>query len=59
MDMKKLNIPTLDGPNWGIYVIHLQATLWTLDCYDVVQGEILAQPPNPHTLQQTLQHITP
>ena len=56
MDMKKLNIPTLDGPNWGIYVIHLQATL---DCYNVVQGKILAQPPNPHTLQQTLQHITP
>ena len=47
MDVKKLNIPTLDGPNWGQYVIHLQATAHILDCDDVIRGEILTQPPNP------------
>ena len=47
MDMKKLNIPTLDGPNWGQYVIHLQAAQQILDCYNVVKGELLTPPPNP------------
>ena len=42
MDLKKatLNIPTLDGPNWGIYATHLQATARILDCWDVIKGEI-------------------
>ena len=47
MDVKKLNIPTLDGPNWGIYIIHLQAALCILDCYNVVRGKLLTPPPNP------------
>ena len=47
MDVKKLNIPTLDGPNWGQYINHLQAALRILDCYDVVKGELLTPPPNP------------
>ena len=46
MDMKKLNIPTLDGPNWGQYVTAIQAAFWIFDCYDVVKGEILTPAPN-------------
>ena len=44
MDLKKvtLNVPTLDGPNWGIYVTHLQAAARILDCWDVIKGEILS-----------------
>ena len=42
MDLKKatLNIPTLDGPNWGLYAIHRQAAARILDCWDVIKGEI-------------------
>ena len=47
MDMKKLNIPTLDGPNWGNYVTCLQAAFLISDCYNVVKGEILTPNPNP------------
>ena len=47
MDMKKLNIPTLDGPNWGNYVTCLQAVFQIFNCYDVVNGEILTPAPNP------------
>ena len=46
MDVKKLNIPTLDGPNWGEYVTCLQAAFQNFDCYDVVKGEILTPTPN-------------
>ena len=44
MDLKKvtLNVPTLDGPNWGIYATHLQAAARILDCWDVIKGEILS-----------------
>ena len=48
MDIKKLNIPTLDGPNWGQFDIHLQAAARILDCYNVLRGEILTPTPN-HT----------
>ena len=41
MDMKKLNIPTLEGPNWGEYVLKLQAAFQIFDCWDIVKGEIL------------------
>ena len=47
MYMKKLNIPTLDGPNWGQYVTALQAAAWIFDCYNIIWGGILTQPPNP------------
>ena len=47
MDMKKLNIPILDGPNWGNYVTCLQAAFQIFNCYDVVTGEILTPAPNP------------
>ena len=47
MDLKKLNIPTLKGPNWGEYAPKLQAAFPIFDCWDVVKGEILTPPPNP------------
>ena len=46
MDVKKLNIPTLEGPNWGKYAPKLQAAFWIFDCWDVVKGEILTPAPN-------------
>ena len=47
MDLKKLNIPTLEGPNWGEYAPKIQATFQIFNCWDVVKGEILTPPPNP------------
>ena len=41
MDIKKLNIPTLDGPNWGTYIIALQALARILDIWDAMREEIL------------------
>ena len=46
MDMKKLNVPTLKGPNWGEYVPKLQAAFRIFDCWDIVKGEILTPAPN-------------
>ena len=46
MDMKKLNIPTLDSPNWGQYVTAIQSAFRIFNCYDVVKGEILTPTPN-------------
>ena len=45
MDLKKINIPTLEGPNWGEYAPKIQAAFQIFDCWDVVRGEILT--PNP------------
>ena len=45
--MKKLNVPTLEGPNWGEYAPKLQAAFRIFDCWDVVKGEILTPAPNP------------
>ena len=44
MDLKKatLNIPTLDGPNLGIYATHLQAAARILDYWDLTKGEVLS-----------------
>ena len=47
MDVKKLNVPTLEGPNWGEYALKLQAAFQIFDCWDIVKGEILTPPPNP------------
>ena len=41
-----MNIPTLDGPNWGQFSIHLQAVAHILDVWDVIRGEILTPAPN-------------
>ena len=39
MDIKKLNIPTLDGPNWGTYSTHLQASAQILGFWELIKGE--------------------
>ena len=50
MDIKKMNIPTLDGPNWGQFFIHLQAAAHILDCWDVLWGEVLGTIPQTYDL---------
>ena len=50
MDIKKLNIPTLDGPNWGVYIISLQALARILDIWDAMWGEILPTTPPTYNL---------
>ena len=50
MDIKKMNIPTLDGPNWGQFSIHLQATACILDCWDVIKGGTLGTMPQTYNL---------
>ena len=36
MDIKKLNIPTLTGPNWGSYELHIQLSSHILDIWDAI-----------------------
>ena len=50
MDIKKLNIPMLDGPNWGLYIITLQALARILDIWDAMRGEILTRNPTTYDL---------
>ena len=45
MDFTKMNIPTLDGPNWGTYSIHLQAAAQILGFWEIIKGEALAMMP--------------
>ena len=47
MDTKKLNVPTLEGRNWGEYAPKIHAAFQLFDCWDIVKGEILTPPPNP------------
>ena len=50
MDIKKLNIPTLNGPNWGIYIISLQASARILNIWEAMRGEILPTTPPTYNL---------
>ena len=45
-----MNVPTLDGPNWGTYSIHLQAVAQILDFWDVIKGEALGTSPQTYDL---------
>ena len=40
-----MNIPMLDGPNWGTYSIHLQAAAHILHFWEVIKGEALGTSP--------------
>ena len=40
MDVKKLNIPTLDSPNWWAYSTHLQAAAHILGFWELIKGEL-------------------
>ena len=46
MDISKLWIPTLDGPNWGQWLDRIQSTARILDIWDAMRGEILTPAPN-------------
>ena len=41
MDISKFKIPTLDGPNWGLWFTHIQLTTRILNIWDVMRGEVL------------------
>ena len=45
MDIKKLNIPTLTGPNWGSYELHIQLSSLILDVWDAIHGNKLNTTP--------------
>ena len=45
MDFKKMNIPTLGGPNWGAYSTQLQAAAQILGFWEIIKGEALATMP--------------
>ena len=45
-----MNIPTLDGPNWGTYSIHLQATTEILEFWELIKGEALGTSPQTYNL---------
>ena len=46
MDISKFCIPTLDGPNWGQWLDHIQSIARILDIWDAIRGEILMPAPN-------------
>ena len=50
MDIEKLNIPTLDGPNWGTYSTHLQAAIQILGFWELIKGEALGTNPQTYDL---------
>ena len=50
MDLKKLNILTLTGPNWGSYTIRIQPTAQILDVYDVIREEPKGTTPQTYNL---------
>ena len=45
MDITKFHIPTLDGPNWGLWLDKIQSTARILNTWDVIRGEILTMNP--------------
>ena len=50
MDISKFKIPTLDGPIWGLWFIHIQSSLRILDIWDAMQGEVLNTTPQTYDL---------
>ena len=50
MDISQFKIPTLDGPNWGLWFIHIQSTSMILDIWDVMRGEVLRTMPQTYNL---------
>ena len=41
MDISKFCIPTLDGPNFGLWLDHIQSTTRILDIWDVMRGDLI------------------
>ena len=42
MDISKFRIPTLDGPNFGLWLDHIQSTMRILDIWDAMRGDLIA-----------------
>ena len=42
MDISKFRIPTLNGPNFGLWLDHIQSTTRILDIWDGMRGDIIA-----------------
>ena len=42
MDISKFRIPTLDGPNFGLWLDHIQSTTRILNIWDAMRGDIIA-----------------
>ena len=42
MAISKFKIPILDGPNWGLWFIHIQSSSRILDIWDAMWGEVIA-----------------
>ena len=42
MDISKFRIPTLNGPNFGLWLDHIQSTTRILDIWDAMRGDIIA-----------------
>ena len=45
MDISKFRIPTLDGPNFRLWLDHIQSTTKILDIWDVMRGDLLPTTP--------------
>ena len=41
MDISKFCIPTLDGPNFGLWLDHIQSTTRILDIWDIMRGDLI------------------
>ena len=41
MDISKFRIPTLDGPNFGLWLNHIQSTTRILNVWDTMRGDII------------------
>ena len=50
MDISKFKIPTLDGPNLGLWFIHIQLSSRILDIWDAMWGEVLNTTPQTYDL---------
>ena len=46
MDISKFHIPTLIGPNWGLWYERIQSTAQIINIWDAMRGNILTPAPN-------------
>ena len=51
MDLSKLNIDILDGSNWGTWSAQVQSAARILNCWDVIEGEVVVPVTTPPMYQ--------
>ena len=56
MDISKFRIPTLDGPNFRLWLDHIHSTTQILDVWDAMRGDIISgsNPPTRDLLTKPL-----